>query len=54
MHALATADDPLHALHRKLLLPHLSARRVRVIEEFAEATAKRLWSEALVDGRSNG
>lgn len=51
MNALATADDPLHAVHRKLLLPHLSARRVRVIEEFAEATARRLWSEALVDGR---
>lgn len=51
LHALATADDPLHAAHRKLLLPHLSARRVRVIEEFAEATAMRLWSEALVDGQ---
>lgn len=51
MHALATADDPLHAAHRKLLLPHLSARRVRVIEEFAEATAMRLWSQALVDGQ---
>lgn len=51
MNALATADDPLHAVHRKLLLPHLSARRVRVIEDFAEATARRLWSEALVDGR---
>lgn len=46
MHALATADDPLHAGHRKLLLPHLSAKRVRVIEEFADATAKRLLSEA--------
>ncbi len=51
MHALATADDPLHATHRKLLLPHLSARRVRLIEEFAEATARRLWSDALVDGQ---
>lgn len=50
MHALATADDPLHAMHRKLLLPHLSARRVRVIEEFAEATARRLWSEAVAEG----
>jgi cytochrome P450 family 144 len=50
IHALATADDPVHAEHRKLLLPHLSARRVRVIEEFAEVTAARLWSEALVDG----
>ncbi|ORW68858.1 cytochrome P450 [Mycolicibacter senuensis] len=51
MHAMATADDPLHAQHRKLLLPHLSAKRVRVIEEFAEATAKRLWCQASGDGR---
>lgn len=51
MHALATADDPAHATHRKILLPHLSARRVRVIEEFAEAAARRLWSEGLVDGQ---
>jgi cytochrome P450 len=51
MHALATADDPLHDEHRKLLLPHLSARRIRVIEEFAEATAIQLWSEGLVDGQ---
>lgn len=46
MQVLATADDPLHAGHRKLLLPHLAAKRVRVIEEFADATARRLWSEA--------
>jgi cytochrome P450 len=51
MNAMATADDPIHAAHRKLLLPHLSARRVRVIEEFAEATARRLWSEGLVGGQ---
>jgi cytochrome P450 len=49
-HALATADDPVHALHRKLLLPHLAAKRVRIIEEFAGDTAHRLWSESLVDG----
>ncbi|MGE2717001.1 cytochrome P450 [Mycolicibacterium litorale] len=49
--ALATADDPLHDAHRKLLVPHLSARRIRVIEEFAETTATRLWSAGLVDGR---
>jgi cytochrome P450 len=30
---LATADDPAHAVHRKILLPHLSAKRVRIIEE---------------------
>ncbi len=50
MHALATADDPDHAVHRRMLLPHLSARRIRVIEEFTEATAGRLWSNALLDG----
>jgi len=51
MHALATADDPAHAVHRKILLPHLSAKRVAVIEEFAEKTAHQLWSDALSDGR---
>ncbi len=50
-HALATADDPVHALHRKILLPHLSAKRVRIIEEFAAQTAERLWEENLRDGQ---
>ncbi|MDR3663067.1 MAG: cytochrome P450 [Mycobacterium sp.] len=50
-HALATADDPVHDAHRKLLVPHLSARRIRVIEEFAEATAMELWSEGWIDGQ---
>lgn len=49
MQALATADDPPHGVHRKMLLPHLSARRIRVIEEFAEATSAQLWSEGSVD-----
>ncbi|MBV8863274.1 MAG: cytochrome P450 [Mycobacterium sp.] len=48
-HALATADDPLHAEHRKILLPHLSAKRVRIIEQFVAQTAKRLWDENLGD-----
>ncbi|ORV91986.1 cytochrome [Mycobacterium interjectum] len=50
-HALATADDPVHALHRKILLPHLSAKRVRIIEEFAAQTADRLWEQNLHDGQ---
>ncbi len=50
-HALATADDPTHALHRKILLPHLSAKRVRIIQEFASRTAERLWDENLRDGQ---
>jgi cytochrome P450 len=49
-HALATADDPVHAAHRKILLPHLSAKRVRIIEEFAAQTVDRLWEENLHDG----
>ncbi len=51
IHALATADDPVHAVHRKILLPHLSAKRVRIIEEFATRTAERLWEENLRDGQ---
>ena len=50
-HALATADDPVHTAHRKILLPHLSAKRVRIIEEFAARTAERLWDENLKGGR---
>ncbi|UMB68300.1 cytochrome P450 [Mycobacterium paraterrae] len=50
-HALATADDPTHAIHRKILLPHLSAKRVRVIEEFANDVAQRLWDDNLRDGQ---
>lgn len=49
-HSLATADDPVHAVHRKILLPHLSAKRVRIIEEFAAETADRQWDENLHDG----
>ena len=49
--ALATADDPAHAMHRKILLPHLSAKRVGIIEDFAAQTADRLWEENLHDGQ---
>lgn len=51
MHALATADEPVHALHRKILLPHLSAKRIRIIEEFAAQTADDLWEQNLRDGQ---
>lgn len=44
-HALATADGPLHAAHRKLLLPQLAARRVRQLETFINETTHRLWDE---------
>jgi cytochrome P450 family 144 len=50
-HVLATADDPAHAIHRKLLVRHLAARRIRAVEQFATETADRLWSAGLRDGR---
>ncbi len=49
-HVLATADDPAHAVHRKLLVRHLAAKRIRVMEQFAAETADRLWSDGLQDG----
>ena len=45
--ALATADDPAHAAHRKLLVPHLAARRINALEPFIADTAQRLWAEGL-------
>ncbi|MBY0388219.1 MAG: cytochrome P450 [Mycobacterium pseudokansasii] len=50
-HVLATADDPAHAVHRKLLVRHLAAKRIRVIEHFAAETAERLWADGLREGR---
>ena len=49
--ALATADGPSHSLHRKALLPHLAAKRVRAVEPFIARTAEQLWDCDAVDGR---
>ena len=50
-HTLATADDPTHAAHRKWLIPHLAVKKIRALEEFVLATAQRLWTEGMRDGR---
>jgi cytochrome P450 family 144 len=50
-HALAVADDPAHAMHRKLLLPHLAAKKIRALEDFVADTAARLWSDSVRNGR---
>ena len=50
-HVLAVADDPAHAAHRKVLVPHLSAKRIRDIESFAAYTADRLWRENVHGGQ---
>ncbi|MFD1815437.1 cytochrome P450 [Rhodococcus gannanensis] len=47
---LATADDPDHAAHRRLVLPTLVAKRIRALEPQVGALAERLWEDGL-DGR---
>jgi cytochrome P450 len=47
---LAIGDDPAHAMHRQLLVPQLTAKRIRAMEPFVTETAKRLWTHGLRDG----
>jgi cytochrome P450 len=47
---LATADDPLHAAHRKMLVPQLAAKRIRAAERFVADTAVELLEEGLTNG----
>jgi hypothetical protein len=49
--ALATADDPAHAIHRKALTPQLAAKRIRAFEPFIAATANELWDANIHDAR---
>lgn len=46
--ALATADEPAHATHRKILLPHMAAKRILGVEPLIAKTAAQLW-DANVD-----
>ena len=48
---LATADDPAHAVHRKMLVHQLAAKRIRAMESFVAETFDRLWTDNLRDGR---
>ncbi|MEU0494693.1 cytochrome P450 [Mycobacterium sp. NPDC006124] len=48
--ALATADDPAHAVHRKALIPQLAARRIRAIEPFIAETSTRIWESGVQSG----
>ncbi len=48
---LATADDPAHALHRKMVVPQLSAKRIRAMESFITETFDRLWTVGVHNGR---
>jgi cytochrome P450 family 144 len=49
--ALATADDPAHAEHRKMLVPQLAAKRILALESFVAETENRLWLKGMRDGR---
>ncbi len=40
---LATADEPAHGLHRKLILPRLAAKRMRALEPFIMDTIDEIW-----------
>lgn len=48
--ALATADDPVHAVHRKALIPQLAAKRIRGIESFIAETSTHVWDTSVHEG----
>lgn len=50
-HVLATADDPGHAVHRKLMIRYLAAKRIHTVERFAAGAAQRLWNDGVAGGR---
>jgi len=45
-HILATADDPPHAVHRKLMVGQFTAKRVRGLESLIVETFEKLWGPA--------
>ena len=49
--ALATADDPAHAVHRRTLIPQLAAKRIRAFEPFIAETSTRIWDASAQGGR---
>lgn len=49
--ALATADDPAHAVHRKALIPQLAAKRIRAAEPFISETCTSIWETGVRGGR---
>ncbi|MFJ1456745.1 cytochrome P450 [Nocardia sp. N2S4-5] len=50
VHVLATADDPDHKLHRRLVSAVLS-KRIRAMRPTVEGLVDQLWAEHLRDGR---
>lgn len=50
IHALATADGDTHRIHRKLVLPSLTPRKLRAWAPFVDETIRQLWAESYDDG----
>lgn len=50
-HILVTADDPVHSLHRKLVLAQFTAKRVAALGPLIANVFEQQWSAGLVDGR---
>lgn len=46
IHVLATADEPAHAAHRKMVLPRMAAKRIAELEPFIAATTADLLTAA--------
>ena len=52
--ALATADDPAHAAHRKLLVPQLAARRINALESLSPRPQTACGTKACKAAASSG
>ena len=52
--ALATADDPAHAAHRKLLVPQLAGKRIRALESLLPRPKTAFGTKGCRAAASNG
>ncbi|VAZ81332.1 Cytochrome P450 144 [Mycobacterium persicum] len=49
-HILVTADDPVHASHRKLMVGQFTAKRVQALQPLITRVFETLWATAAYDG----
>lgn len=49
-HILVTADDPVHAVHRKLMIGQFTAKRVQALQPLIVKVFEDLWAAAADDG----
>lgn len=47
---MATADGQTHRIHRKLVLPSLTPRKLRSWAPFVDQTIRQLWAQSYDDG----